>query len=244
MTEPLFRPLTNPNIEALEYPFSYISDEQYTLESIVRSIPGETPLSPGTFPSNITEYYWIHEGINDEEEWYCLCRLNNGFYIFYTASCDYTGFDCQGNMRMYISANAIRLFYHGLTEHERSKCITDLTAVRMPNETFIQMPNTPLLGTATIRLWHNNLEIPLTADFLNRAELAQLHTAIRFITSYIVTPGERTYYDVRLPLVYGIDHRFIERFTHDKKVPLRLFNDCDDCRIWDIVIVSFSYSLT
>ncbi len=122
----LFTPIVNPDITALEYPFAFITDTDdslYKVKDFCRGIPSEEPCSPGDFPNNITQYYLIHEGENDEDDWMCLCKLTNGYYVFYTASCDYTGFDCQGGMEMIISRDLKRLFYEGLTETQRKECL-------------------------------------------------------------------------------------------------------------------------
>lgn len=58
------------------------------------------------FPRDIMKVYWYQEGINDEQPWYFVGKIkcNNKYkYIFYIGECDYTGFECQGIMKMYIS---------------------------------------------------------------------------------------------------------------------------------------------
>jgi hypothetical protein len=128
----VFIPITTPNKALLEYPFSFIGDEHlYIPQTLCRGLPDEEPLNCGDFPNNITEYYWIHEGENDEEPWMCLCKLSNepgsegDRYVFYSASCDYTGFDCQGGMEMIISKDKERLFTMGLTDRQRQMCIDE-----------------------------------------------------------------------------------------------------------------------
>jgi hypothetical protein len=115
----MFTPITNPNIKALEYPFSFIINQEYDIQYFCKGILSEDKEDPGDFPNNIIEYYWIHEGENDEEPWICLCKLDNGVYAFYSASCDYTGFDCQGGMELVISKNLDKLFNEGMTENDR-----------------------------------------------------------------------------------------------------------------------------
>ena len=58
------------------------------------------------FPKDIKKVYWYDKGINDVTPWQIICKLRSNrhtFYIYYLAGCDYTGFDCQGYMKMYIS---------------------------------------------------------------------------------------------------------------------------------------------
>lgn len=119
-----FTSLSKPRVKALKYPFKWIGTE-FSLEDFCRGFVDEEPGDPGNFPNNITEYYWIKEGENDYESWDCLCKLDNGYYAYYTASCDYTGFDCQGEMLMFISKNKERLFYEGMNLITRIQCIKD-----------------------------------------------------------------------------------------------------------------------
>ncbi len=40
--------------------------------------------------------FYFREGNNDDISWIFLIQHNNGYYVFFQAMCDYTGFDCQG----------------------------------------------------------------------------------------------------------------------------------------------------
>jgi hypothetical protein len=91
------------NLEWLSYPYFYLNEYDLTPESII----GEPKQDPIDFPSCITNYYWIYEGINDEVPWRALFEYKNkdgdSGYGFYIGECDYTGFDCRGSMRLYLS---------------------------------------------------------------------------------------------------------------------------------------------
>jgi hypothetical protein len=118
-----FEPIDKLNLKALEYPFSFINKDYYELSEICTGLVDEEPINIGDFPNNIVEYYWIHEGTNDEENWHLFCKVmaedtsdkgdadSKEAYVYYTAGCDYTGFDCQGDMKIYISRNAPALLY-------------------------------------------------------------------------------------------------------------------------------------
>jgi hypothetical protein len=135
LLQKIFTPLSSPNKTALEYPFSFInipgisqcdsSTEIYYTKDFCRGLLDEKQCDVGAFPTNIIEYYWIHEGVNDGESWYCLCKLDNGLYAFYSARCDYTGFDCMGEMIMSVSHDPSKLFTYGMTEFERSLCMDE-----------------------------------------------------------------------------------------------------------------------
>ncbi len=130
--ELIFTPLLHPNVEALSYPYSFIDIDgkdmwgyHYSTRDFCRGLVDEEPCSPEDFPRNIADYYWIQEGENDGEAWQCLCKLKNGCYVFYSASCDYTGFDCQGGMIMFISKNKERVFYECMDARSRELCIKE-----------------------------------------------------------------------------------------------------------------------
>jgi hypothetical protein len=65
------------------------------------------------FPRDIISVYWYREGENDEESWEFIGKIkykNNFRYVYYSAWCDYTGFDCMGGMKLYFSKSMKKLF--------------------------------------------------------------------------------------------------------------------------------------
>jgi len=108
----------NPNIESLEYPFSFILEGDYDVEDFIIPMPGEPDEDAGNFPNNIQEYIWVYEGANDEEPWLAIVKLDNGNYAFYRGECDYTGFDCQGAMELYISKSLDTLVRMAMTNED------------------------------------------------------------------------------------------------------------------------------
>jgi hypothetical protein len=106
-------------IPCLEYPFEFIRNGEY--DRVTQEIPGQTSEEIGEFPDNIAEYYWISEGENDENPWMTLCKLTNGVYVFYKGECDYTGFDCQGHMKIYASKDLSVLTLYGMSSEDYDK---------------------------------------------------------------------------------------------------------------------------
>lgn len=108
----------NPDREYLSYPFSYL--DEYDLKP--KGIIGEPLEDYIDFPSCIADYYWIHQGINDEIPWRALFNYldNNGNtrYGFYRGECDYTGFDCRGSMELYVSDNIDVLIEKAFTNED------------------------------------------------------------------------------------------------------------------------------
>ena len=108
-----------PNKSWYKYPFSVLEP----LDSIFTPIIGqkETFKDAGDFPNNISKYIWGEEGENDFVDWILLCKLSNGKYAYYTAWCDYTGFDCRGGMKLYISTKIQTLVKMAMDDKNRTK---------------------------------------------------------------------------------------------------------------------------
>ena len=129
--EEIFTPLAHPNVDALGCPFGYIDyQKDYEPAEFIRGLPSDPPIEVMNFgEEHIEEYFWIHPGENDEDAWHCLGRLKDqgkgSYYFYYTASCDYTGFDCQGSMRMFVSKDKKKLWEEGMTAREREALIAD-----------------------------------------------------------------------------------------------------------------------
>jgi hypothetical protein len=58
----------SPDLKWLEYPYFYLNEYDLTPRQII----GEPKQNSIDFPSCISHYYWIHEGINDEVPWRAL----------------------------------------------------------------------------------------------------------------------------------------------------------------------------
>ncbi len=103
---------------SMAYPYGCIGDEWmgYRLEDIRRSIPVEgEQADAGDFPKNIQEHFWIRPGENDGDSWMACGVLTNGNYFFYTGGCDYTGFDCQGGMSLWVSNSWQSIVDHAMS---------------------------------------------------------------------------------------------------------------------------------
>lgn len=135
-------PIPTPDKSALEYPFSYIKGSEnncdgfawgWDTNNFTEGVLSEEKCDAGNFPNNIVEFYWIHEGHNDEDAWELLCKLDNGNFAFYSAWCDYTGFDCRGGMKLIVSKDLRRLFYEGMSQRNREICFKDKMASHPPS---------------------------------------------------------------------------------------------------------------
>lgn len=99
-------------------------NNDYRLASCLRSMPGSadpTPEQLGDFPKNIQHYYWISEGKNDEHPWRTLCRLTTGLFVFLEASCNFSGFECQGNIHVYGAEKIQTLIDNAMSDDARRR---------------------------------------------------------------------------------------------------------------------------
>jgi hypothetical protein len=135
MTEPRTGPLKRSvlywigkQVRGYEHPFVFTEDEtieqgchdnDYRIESIVRPMPGVDAAPLGDFPNNIQDYFWLNDGKNDEHPWYMLARLDNGTFVFLAASCNYSGFECTGQIVVYAATDLQALYDNGMPEAAR-----------------------------------------------------------------------------------------------------------------------------
>lgn len=265
-------PLISPNIKSLQYPLSFISrdgendsyHDPYYVKDFCKGLLEEEPFEIGDFPNNIVEYYWIHEGKNDEEAWQLFCKIklpaevngNNEAYAYYTASCDYTGFDCQGGMQMSVSMSAKNLFYD-IPNRTRELFLAEKRAgkkMKRVNKLFLKkkplsIPVVPLQNIvnptrAFIRVWHNGEELILNLDYINGVEMEELEYSIRGLTAQKIGTTNK-FYNVKIynnTSVMDIDEHFKGRFNNPNKKWLLKIRERESSyvRKWGKVEVSFT----
>jgi len=72
---------------------------------------------------NITDWvkvYYYQEGEGDSDEWVIVCKNKDDIYIYFRASCDYTGFDCQGGGMVSFSKDKNNFWNLGLDNFGRT----------------------------------------------------------------------------------------------------------------------------
>lgn len=118
----------NINIKDLSYPYSYLDDYDLTPKRIIGE-PYSSYEECIDFPNCVTHYYWIHKGTNDEDAWRAVFgyvdKSNNIRYGFYKGECDYTGFDCRGDMELYVSDRYDVLIEKALSDRDYSLYIEE-----------------------------------------------------------------------------------------------------------------------
>jgi hypothetical protein len=112
--------------KAFKYPFSFINMDKnnknymdtYNVKNIAHIMFNKNMkkekinLDKFYFPNNIIYVYWYEEGENDIKPWQFIgitSYKNKVKYVYFIAEADYTGFDCKGMMKLYISKSLKRL---------------------------------------------------------------------------------------------------------------------------------------
>jgi hypothetical protein len=125
-------------VKEMDYPFSQISQKSddpyyyYDVAEILKPILVETPeekADPGPFPTNIQDYFWIQPGENEGQDWIACGTLTNGAFFFYKGWCDYTGFDCQGGMDLYVSKSWANIVNHAMIQDDYLKYMNQTVLV-------------------------------------------------------------------------------------------------------------------
>lgn len=62
---------------------------------------------------------FAQEGENDGDSWIIVALHQNGYYILFDASCDYTGFDCQGGGLVLYTKSASDMYEFGFDQWMR-----------------------------------------------------------------------------------------------------------------------------
>jgi len=122
----------NINWEDFEYPFEYNNDliEIHNLDqldtiinlndnNINENLNSTNNIVKTDITNFINTIYFYQVGCNDQEAWIIIFKSNNDLYGLYTASCDYTGFDCRGSIDLYLSTDLGKVISFGLNEEDR-----------------------------------------------------------------------------------------------------------------------------
>lgn len=83
--------------------------------------PGSTVPDTGFSREDVAELFGIVDGENDESDWVCCGRLNDGRFFALRAGCDYTGWDCQAGGSADVAATKEDILQFGLSEQERGR---------------------------------------------------------------------------------------------------------------------------
>lgn len=80
---------------------------------------------------DVREIVAFNEGANDEESWIILFKSTNERFVFLTAWCDYTGWDCQSGGNYYMSTDLRDLVLGQMGDEDRKRLGFDNDGNRM-----------------------------------------------------------------------------------------------------------------
>ena len=125
LSESVWGASVNGAICYLDYEYSVISYRDRMIKTAKGIIgdPGSEQLAvraAADFPHNLRAVAYAREGVNDEASWLLLGQLHEGGWVWYTAGCDYTGFDCQGSMSLVAASTAAGCAQRALGNYDRT----------------------------------------------------------------------------------------------------------------------------
>ena len=107
---------------------------EFQLHEIYKRIPKQENYK-NKIPKNadlfdiVKKVYFCLEGENDVFGWYALVQIklkNKLYYAYYVGCCDYTGFDCQGRMSLYIAEDINILIKYAMSSLIRFKILMNV----------------------------------------------------------------------------------------------------------------------
>lgn len=111
-------------IEAYVLEQKYRDEDDHSIVS-VKTVPPFTEVLklPGRFPACVKHLYWHREGENDYYSWLVFGKLKNDIYFHLIAACDYTGFDCQGFINIYLAKNMNDIVRYAINDQVRHEIL-------------------------------------------------------------------------------------------------------------------------
>jgi len=116
-------PLLSPEEikEDFSYPFGCISKKDYHIENFYNeTIYSEIDVKYAkNFHENITQIYFYDYDDRDDDDntWELIGKLSNDYYFYYSAGCDYTGFECRGEMSLYLNSTLCNLLNYNVEQN-------------------------------------------------------------------------------------------------------------------------------
>ncbi len=95
-------------LAAFAEPLSHLARESAARASLPPA-PAEDAAVLAAFPGNVAEVLFFREGEPAFSSWAALLRLATGQVAYLTASCDFLGFDCGGEIGLVVGASLASL---------------------------------------------------------------------------------------------------------------------------------------
>ena len=108
--------------EAYDWGGCYDRQEGAVYEAAKRPdpVPGFTGAAAWAL-DDVEEVVAADAGENDERDWVAVLRLTDGRFVFMSAGCDFTGWDCQAGGRSLVGDSMESLMQLGMTADERER---------------------------------------------------------------------------------------------------------------------------
>lgn len=87
---------TKINWDNFNYPISCCSDDEGSWTISNKGPNPDIEIGKLLDASTFCKVYYRQVGENDGDDWVFIIQRKDGVYVYFKASCDYTGFDCQG----------------------------------------------------------------------------------------------------------------------------------------------------
>jgi hypothetical protein len=88
----------------------------------VSAAEGDTQVSVNEFTrDDVVEILVMSDGENDGPSWLGVFRLRDGRFAFLSASCDYTGWDCQAGGAAVVALDLTHLIAFGMGDYDRAR---------------------------------------------------------------------------------------------------------------------------
>ena len=88
------------------------------------------------FPRSLTRVYFYSGSTHTDSTWLLVGQMTNSYgqikYVFFHAWCDYTGFECQSGMNLYVADSLKDLVQFGLSTEQRDQfyCFQTLQPIK------------------------------------------------------------------------------------------------------------------
>lgn len=108
-----------------DYPIGafFTKEGSWSYEPILDEEESEVPVKVMLDYNQFEKVYYFRPGENDSINWTFLVKHKNGYFIFFDAGCDYTGFDCQGGGSITYSLDGEKMWSLGLTDDMKSNIL-------------------------------------------------------------------------------------------------------------------------
>jgi len=101
--------------------------------------------------SQYKRVYYEKEGAHDEDEWMFIVQHANGAYIYFNGSCDFTGFQCRGDIEVVYGMDPANFYALGIPDADKKVLRKNFMSVCPELEQLLRGPMLSLKDTLAKR---------------------------------------------------------------------------------------------